>query len=236
MKTKILLAASALAIAVPAYSGTVYSNNFDSENGGNSQLNYTGFTGLTVTDGTVDLVKTPGFGIICAGGAGSCVDLDGSTSDAGVLNSASSYAFTAGDIVALSFAISGNQRAGAADNWGVQFDVASPTALLDWGYVYGGSTVHLGPHGPLTWANLTQQGLAADAPFTDITFFIQPDANGSLTFKFWTDGGDNIGPILDNVSLDISAVPEPASWALMIGGFAIAGAAMRRRGAAVRFA
>ncbi|MBO9575427.1 MAG: esterase-like activity of phytase family protein [Sphingobium sp.] len=31
-------------------------------------------------------------------------------------------------------------------------------------------------------------------------------------------------------------VPEPASWALMIGGFALAGAAMRRRKATVRFA
>jgi len=32
------------------------------------------------------------------------------------------------------------------------------------------------------------------------------------------------------------AVPEPATWAMMIGGFALAGAAMRRRSAAVRFA
>ncbi len=31
-------------------------------------------------------------------------------------------------------------------------------------------------------------------------------------------------------------VPEPATWAMMIGGFALAGAAMRRRKAAVRFA
>ena len=33
-----------------------------------------------------------------------------------------------------------------------------------------------------------------------------------------------------------NAVPEPASWAMMIGGFAIAGAAMRRRAGAVRYA
>ncbi len=32
------------------------------------------------------------------------------------------------------------------------------------------------------------------------------------------------------------AVPEPATWAMMIGGFAFAGAAMRRRSATVRFA
>ncbi len=33
-----------------------------------------------------------------------------------------------------------------------------------------------------------------------------------------------------------AAVPEPATWAMMIGGFAFAGAAMRRRRASVAFA
>jgi hypothetical protein len=33
-----------------------------------------------------------------------------------------------------------------------------------------------------------------------------------------------------------AAVPEPASWALMIGGFGLAGAALRRRSIGVRFA
>ena len=32
------------------------------------------------------------------------------------------------------------------------------------------------------------------------------------------------------------AVPEPASWAMMVGGFGLAGAAMRRRRTAIRFA
>ncbi len=36
--------------------------------------------------------------------------------------------------------------------------------------------------------------------------------------------------------VETAAVPEPASWALMIGGFALAGAAMRRRRATVSFA
>lgn len=34
----------------------------------------------------------------------------------------------------------------------------------------------------------------------------------------------------------VAAVPEPATWAMMIGGFALAGSAMRRRKIAVRFA
>lgn len=40
---------------------------------------------------------------------------------------------------------------------------------------------------------------------------------------------------LDNVNLNAGAVPEPATWAMMIGGFGLAGAAMRRR-AKVAFA
>jgi len=33
-----------------------------------------------------------------------------------------------------------------------------------------------------------------------------------------------------------AAAPEPATWALMLGGFGLTGAAMRRRAAKVRFA
>ncbi len=49
--------------------------------------------------------------------------------------------------------------------------------------------------------------------------------------------GDNSFPstaVLDNVSL--SAVPEPASWAMMLGGFGMVGGAMRARSRALRFA
>ena len=35
--------------------------------------------------------------------------------------------------------------------------------------------------------------------------------------------------------LQVPGVPEPASWAMMIGGFALAGAVMRRQAAKVRF-
>ena len=42
----------------------------------------------------------------------------------------------------------------------------------------------------------------------------------------------NAGVFFDNVSVS-GAVPEPASWALMIGGFGMAGAMLRRRRALV---
>jgi PEP-CTERM motif len=41
---------------------------------------------------------------------------------------------------------------------------------------------------------------------------------------------------VDNVSITTAAVPEPASWALMIAGFGLVGGAMRRRTTVVRFA
>jgi hypothetical protein len=56
--------------------------------------------------------------------------------------------------------------------------------------------------------------------------------NAVLSFAFRDDPGREF---LDNVSVTQVAggVPEPATWALMIGGFGIAGAALRRRRAAL---
>ena len=41
---------------------------------------------------------------------------------------------------------------------------------------------------------------------------------------------------LDNYTVRIAAVPEPATWAMMIGGLGFVGAAMRRRAAVARLA
>ena len=48
----------------------------------------------------------------------------------------------------------------------------------------------------------------------------------NLTFQALNSGGDNAA-FIDGVN--VAAVPEPASWALMIGGFGLVGVAMRRR-------
>lgn len=55
--------------------------------------------------------------------------------------------------------------------------------------------------------------------------------SGPLTFLFRNEGG---ALVIDNVTVDVrgiaaAGVPEPAAWALMLGGFGMAGAAMRRR-------
>jgi hypothetical protein len=53
---------------------------------------------------------------------------------------------------------------------------------------------------------------------------------GQLSFSDLAGGNQNIGNILDNVTLSTAGgVPEPATWAMMLVGFAGLGAAMRRR-------
>ncbi|MCA3567466.1 hypothetical protein, partial [Bradyrhizobium sp.] len=114
MIRKALFATAALAAAAGAQAAPLFVDGFDGENGNITALNYGSFAHFTVGDGTVDLIGTPnGYGIVCAGGAGACVDLDGSTGNAGALTS-TPLALTAGSYT-LSFDLSGNQRGGSDD-------------------------------------------------------------------------------------------------------------------------
>ena len=63
--------------------------------------------------------------------------------------------------------------------------------------------------------------------------FIATGNTTTLTFASLTDG-NFYGPALDGIS--VVPVPEPASWAMMIGGLAFVGTALRRRRASVQFA
>jgi hypothetical protein len=60
-----------------------------------------------------------------------------------------------------------------------------------------------------------------------LTFTAVSSGIASLSFK--NSGGDNIGMLLDNVN--VSAVPEPETYALMLAGLAAVGFLARRRAA-----
>ena len=53
---------------------------------------------------------------------------------------------------------------------------------------------------------------------------------GILNLYYWDENNhDNAGAVDAFVTAGGSAVPEPATWAMMIGGFALAGQALRKR-------
>lgn len=211
MRRIMLALAASATFAAPAHAVTVFSDGFETETVSSSQTNYAGFQKWDVTGGTVDLIRQPAFGIDCASGS-FCVDLDGSTGDPGVLTTKEIFAFNAGDVISVSFDASGSQRSGN-DSLVVGLQLVDPVDF----------TLDLG--------TLT---LAYDDTFD--SYVIAPFAfneGGAFKLVFRADpdtrGSDNVGIILDNVSLDIAAVPEPASWAMMIAGFGLIGGAMRTR-------
>ena len=234
MKTSVSLAALTLCAALSAASAAeatvLASNNFDAENGGASALNYTGFSNLTVTGpagATVDLIRQPAFGLACAGGSGSCVDLDGSTGVGGTLNTAF-FAFEAGDTLTLAFDLSGNQRDATTDGFFAGFNFGSLTQAP--GGHFGGG------YGDITFGAAVGTGIDRDSfiagtvhTFSNYEISFTAGQAGTAQAFVGTSSRDNIGPLVDNVRLSTSAVPEPATWAMMIMGFGLVGSAARRR-------
>ncbi len=221
-----------LAISAPANAAVVFSDSFDGENGGASQLNYAGYANWSVLNGSTDLIRSGNFGITCRGAVGSCVDLDGSTSNGGDLRTVSSFGFAAGDFVEISFWISGNQRGGASDQFRAAVDFASNSDAL--GAQLGGAW----SMGPVDLINVpvfqgTSAAIAPGAAFAEYKMSFSAGNAGSFKLTIGDLGANNVGVILDDVSISITprvpAVPEPASWALMIAGFGLVGFAARRR-------
>lgn len=208
---RILLAAAAFAaFSAPAHAVTVFSDTFDGEAGGTTVTNYTNFAKWDVAAGSVDLLRDPNqFGITCSGGAGSCVDLNGSSGQPGLIVTKQSFDYNAGDVITVSFDLSGSQRSATH---GLVLGIA-----FDNGFAFESDPFDLG----------------ADEPFGSFASAFSEDYTGQFQLYFYgtpfPDDPSNIGVILDNVSIDVAAVPEPASWAMMIAGFGLVGGALRTR-------
>jgi hypothetical protein len=232
MFTRFAIAATAAFTAfaaAPSQATVLFADNFD---GDTAALVVTSLPNWTVA-GDVDLVAHVNpYGI--ANCDGICVDLDG-TPGPGTITTRS-IDFLAGRAVTVSFDLSGNERGGADDVFiaSVAFNPAN-----------GGSAAGIsGPPafvfpGVVDMLNGTPyvETIGSDRGFLTYSYTFTANTSGAFTMSFGTTSSDNVGPILDNVLVtenDLkSAVPEPASWALMVAGFGMVGFAMRRRSAIV---
>jgi hypothetical protein len=185
-----------------------------------------------ISGGGVDVVQSGTFDIDCVGNSGNCLDLAG-TPGPGTITT-TSINFVAGRTVTVSFDLSGNQRDGAVDTFSLVTAFNAPNS----GFV----GVNSGPPaftlpawvGALNFTPFVET-IAGTRGFVTYSAFFTPTNAGSFTLAFTGSGGGNvnIGPIIDNVLVTQGAIPEPASWAMLIAGFGLVGAASRRRRAVV---
>ena len=214
--------------ASSAMAGVVFTDNFDGENGGASALNYTGFTKWTVKTGQrVDLVHN---GDYATSGSGSYVDLDGSPGP-GQIFTKQVFSWDAGDRITIDFQLSGSQRALALDNfYGGLFDL-NPAGNTRTNTVVSMAGVPFFPADQSGQSMFGTFSLPGNTPWTAGEIAFNVTNAGSGVFFFGSISADSVGPLLDDVSISIggAGAPEPASWALMIGGFGLTGAALRRR-------
>jgi len=218
---KLLALAAALAFTTPALAANLVVNgDFESSpapSGSYSQYFGGGsFTGWNVTGADVividDSYQEGGLVFNAQGGSNTAIDLTGAGNTGAADGITQSIATVAGKRYLLSFYV-GN---------------ASPTGGNAFAYTQP-STLNLSINGGplLTFTNSTDTPFGINYQLFSTSFV----ATGAtlLAFSNGTVGDNMLG--LDTVSL--TAVPEPATWGLMLGGFAMVGLAARRRKAAV---
>jgi choice-of-anchor C domain-containing protein len=212
---RFLLPAAALAafFALPAQAATITNGGFEngtSPGGGFLTVpggNTTAISGWTVGGASVDYIG----GYWQPQEGNRSVDLAGS----GIGSIAQDILTAAGQRYRVTFWVARNPDSGIDPRTGF-VDVGGPTTQYSF------------TNAPSTRANMKWQQKTYD--------FVASGA--STTLRFSADPATsqaNFGLALDNVS--IGAVPEPATWAMMIMGFGLIGGALRsRKAATVRFA
>jgi len=195
----------ALSMGPTLTQAAVFSDNFNSYNtvlDWNPQNGwYYGLVGTETTHGDVDVIGSiPSPYYDLVPGNGNYIDLDGSAG---------------GQVVALNHAISliGGQT------YTLSFDLAGNHRDNNEDFV----TAHFGD----AFATF---GIHSDWTFGNHALNFTPDSDGLYSFGFVdsnTFKNNNVGALLDNVS--VTAVPEPETYALLLGGLALIGFSARRR-------
>jgi PEP-CTERM motif len=219
------LAAAAI-VAMPASAVTLFSQNFDSVVAVNNSTNIAGFT----VAGGIDVVNSGNAGITCSGGVGRCIDLVGSGNPGSITSN--SINFAAGDLISISFVLSGNQRLNTADTFNFEVAFLAPQTISS--VSSSGFQSAYGSTGLVNSFGLYSESVGRTRPFVQYLLSFVPTTSGSLTLFFGSTGAiDARGPILDNIGVESEPVPEPSAWAMLIAGFGLVGLAARRRRAAV---
>jgi len=200
-----------LGAAGTAQAGVIFSEDFSASISGNySAPSAIPNSQFVVTAGNIDLIGTPsGSPFSCVDNpGGNCVDLVGAFANGGI-TSVPMFSLVKGDTYTVSFG-SNLQGFGPTDTAQTTFQV---------------SLGDLSETETLTAAD-------GDHPFS-VSF--TPTANESgatLGFLSLTAPDSVHGAVVDNIVLTQTAgtaVPEPATWAIMLTGFGAMGAAMRSR-------
>jgi hypothetical protein len=173
-----IMAVGLMMAAGLASAGPVFFDDFNSENSGNYQINYTNFKNWEVASGAVDLIGVnspwnwfPAYGLY--------VDMDGSTGVAGKMVTSKIISLQPGSYV-LSYELAGNQRGAAGDSVDVNVDLG----ILS-----------------------VSHSLASDAPFTLFTNAFTISQAQDIQISFAGTGGDYVGMLLDNVQINAVPAP-----------------------------
>lgn len=203
-----LFVIAGIALSAPSQAVVLLSDGFDADNA-TSVLNFSGLINWTVSDGTIDYIRSGNiYGISCFG-IGGCLDMDGSTSDAGRITSRATFSLLPGVTYFVDAMISGNQRGGDSDEISFGFLDANTSNLISSG---------------------TVGGIPNSSPFAPISFSFSSSNAHTARLFFEGAGQDNVGVILDNVLFRDSTtgdLPEPGALALL--GLGLAGLATSRR-------
>jgi hypothetical protein len=216
--------AAAAVLAMPASAVTLFSQNFDTVTAVNNATNIPGFT----VTGSVDVLRNSTSGVICAGAAGRCLDLVGSPNSGAVTST--TIEFRAGNLITVSFDVSGNQRLTGTDNFNFALNFTNPETIANFTQISGfqGSYGSAGPG--QTSLGIYNETIARARPFVTYALSFVPTSSGSLRLVFGSTGANDArGPVLDNVAVNSTVVPEPATWGMLLTGFAFVGVAARRR-------